>query len=371
QQQQQQYIPYQSHVPPPPQQQPYAGDSPTSTSASSSPNMTRRKSSSSGPSGPIPASKPIGIIRDANGVEWITFEYSRERVKTDYKIRADVGGVDVERGLSDDFKVENCIYPRAHCAPEEYNGNRHGYETECNKIGWQLAWLNPCLRGKRGLIQRAVDSWRNRDPKLRSRRVKRLARMDATTTTHRVIEVAEEGHQWTGECVGETRIKSITPPQQQAPPPPQQLALQQEGNPGWIRTRTSPKSPAGAGASDERRLTGQTKGARVRVKITIEDITLDEIPEPFRAANCVYPSHLRDAHAPNRESEMLYNEIGWKLAWINMRLFADRASFLQRAVDAYRNKVQGEVSTRLMWAGRGGGDGCRGTVGGRGRGRVA
>ncbi|RAL64911.1 hypothetical protein DID88_001504 [Monilinia fructigena] len=54
------------------------------------------------------------------------------------------------------------------------------YETECNTVGWALAELNPCLRGKRGLIQRAVDSWRNsnQDPRLRSRRVRRMAKIN-------------------------------------------------------------------------------------------------------------------------------------------------------------------------------------------------
>jgi hypothetical protein len=64
------------------------------------------------------------------------------------------------------------------------------YETECNTVGWALAELNPCLRGKRGLIQRAVDSWRNsnQDPRLRSRRVRRMAKINNrkanTPSTH-------------------------------------------------------------------------------------------------------------------------------------------------------------------------------------------
>jgi hypothetical protein len=96
----------------------------------------------------------------------------------EYTIRCDVESVVVDT-LSQDFKTENCVYPRACCSKDQYRGNRLVYETECNAVGWALAELNPALRAKRGLIQRAVDSWRNsnQDPRLRSRRVRRQAKM--------------------------------------------------------------------------------------------------------------------------------------------------------------------------------------------------
>ncbi|KAL8822515.1 MAG: hypothetical protein Q9191_006749 [Dirinaria sp. TL-2023a] len=128
--------------------------------------------------GPIPATTPLVVRQDNNGVQWIAFEYSRDRVKMEYTIRCDVENVDHNQ-LSSEFKTDNCVYPRACCNKENYRGNRLQYETECNTVGWALAELNPCLRGKRGLIQRAVDSWRNsnQDPRLRSRRVRRMAKM--------------------------------------------------------------------------------------------------------------------------------------------------------------------------------------------------
>ena len=84
----------------------------------------------------------------------------------EYTIRCDVESVDTN-SLSQEFKSENCVYPRACVPKEQYKGNRLAYETDCNQVGWALAELNPCLRGKRGLIQRAVDSWRNsnQDPR--------------------------------------------------------------------------------------------------------------------------------------------------------------------------------------------------------------
>ncbi|KAK6400536.1 hypothetical protein LTR95_019296, partial [Oleoguttula sp. CCFEE 5521] len=128
--------------------------------------------------GPIPATTPLVVRQDDSGVQWIAFEYSRDRVKMEYQIRCDVESVNVDE-LSQEFKSANCVYPRACCGKDQYKGNRLHYESECNAVGWALAQLNPNLREKRGLIQRAVDSWRNsnQDPRLRSRRVRRQAKI--------------------------------------------------------------------------------------------------------------------------------------------------------------------------------------------------
>jgi hypothetical protein len=158
-------------------QHPTPGPTPTSTGVTPSQNSGPPTGSSAAP-GPIPATTPLVVRQDNNGVQWIAFEYSRDRVKMEYTIRCDVESVDTGN-LAQEFKSENCVYPRA-CVPrDQYKGNRLNYESECNQVGWALAELNPCLRGKRGLIQRAVDSWRNsnQDPRLRSRRVRRQAKM--------------------------------------------------------------------------------------------------------------------------------------------------------------------------------------------------
>lgn len=141
--------------------------------------------------GPIPATTPLVVRQDQNGVQWIAFEYSRDRVKMEYTIRCDVESVNTDE-LTAEFKTENCVYPRACCPKDQYRGNRLQYETECNTVGWALAQLNPPLRGKRGLIQRAVDSWRNsnQDPRLRSRRVRRMAKMN----NRKAVQTPHPGH---------------------------------------------------------------------------------------------------------------------------------------------------------------------------------
>ena len=155
-------------------------NSPTTTVSSGNggryPSGSTAGSSGAAP-GPIPASTPLVVRQDMDGVQWILFEYSKNRSKMEYTIRCDVESVDT-KNLDVSFKQANCIYPRAYCELLEYKGNRYGYENDCNGVGWALAELNHCLREKRGLIQRAVDSWRNSnsDSKLRSRRVRRIAK---------------------------------------------------------------------------------------------------------------------------------------------------------------------------------------------------
>ncbi|CAD6502022.1 BgTH12-02265 [Blumeria graminis f. sp. triticale] len=183
----------------PPQQQPPQSQQSTPQSHPNSTAPMNQNNAQNGPGGPgvnpnaapgpIPATTPLVVRQDNNGVQWIAFEYSRDRVKMEYTIRCDVESINVET-LTPEFKTENCVYPRACCSKDQYRGNRLVYETECNTVGWALAELNPCLRGKRGLIQRAVDSWRNsnQDPRLRSRRVRRMAKISnrkaVQSTTH-------------------------------------------------------------------------------------------------------------------------------------------------------------------------------------------
>ncbi|KAK4074216.1 hypothetical protein Trihar35433_3690 [Trichoderma harzianum] len=149
--------------------------------------------------GPIPATTPLVVRQDGNGVQWIAFEYSRDRVKMEYTIRCDVESVNIDE-LSPEFKQENCVYPRACCPKDQYRGNRLIYETDCNRVGWALAQLNIPLRGKRGLIQRAVDSWRNsnQDPRLRSRRVRRMAKMNSRKQQQQVQGAPHPGAHMSG-----------------------------------------------------------------------------------------------------------------------------------------------------------------------------
>ncbi|RAK98842.1 uncharacterized protein BO80DRAFT_456929 [Aspergillus ibericus CBS 121593] len=486
--------------PTPPQRTMLNPPHPTSTGAPISASAVHHQSSNVGASssaapGPIPATTPLVVRQDSNGVQWIAFEYSRDRVKMEYTIRCDVESVNVDN-LSQEFKTENCVYPRACCSKDQYRGNRLVYETECNAVGWALAELNPALRGKRGLIQRAVDSWRNsnQDPRLRSRRVRRMAKMNkrqgipvqpphmAPSTPvapgvpsasmpapasrpslgplpmgppqlhhHHAQPEGSTGHE---EVSGTTDFTNGT----SRPPAPD--GLPQPGpSPTDIRTAQVfhgyPSYPTPASASggprgpsippllrdsgigslgrhptiatssnrieevddddDERNPSNDAlfgtlpegkrrkfilvddnqRGCRVRVKVMLDQVDMDEIPDSYRLSNSVYPRtyfpvQMRDppgrvlpgnryikdhvgaaddddndesstigkimVPAPQmdgngeiavprlsrgrRKREVILNDLGYRMSWSQSRVFAGRMLFLQRSLDAYRNKMR-------------------------------
>lgn len=117
------------------------------------------------------------VSTDPDGVVWMDFEYKRKKDRFRYRIRIGDLEADVPLGaLLPEFKKQNCIYPHAMVPKEDYVGHRQAYEMTCNDLGWRLAYLNPQIQGQRGLIQRAVDSYRNSssDVSLRSRRARKL-----------------------------------------------------------------------------------------------------------------------------------------------------------------------------------------------------
>ncbi|PYH98509.1 hypothetical protein BO71DRAFT_316347 [Aspergillus ellipticus CBS 707.79] len=445
--------------------------------------------SSSAAPGPIPATTPLVVRQDSNGVQWIAFEYSRDRVKMEYTIRCDVESVNVDN-LSQEFKTENCVYPRACCSKDQYKGNRLVYETECNAVGWALAELNPALRGKRGLIQRAVDSWRNsnQDPRLRSRRVRRMAKISRrqgipaqsshmapstpvapgvptpTMATpvprpslgplsmgppqlhHHHQPEGSAGHEEVSGTTDFTNGTSRPPAPDVLPQPghsPTDLRTAQvfHGYPSYPTSASSsggvrgPSIPplhrdAGIGAlgrhpavatssrieevdddDDERNPSNEAlfgtlpegkrrkfilvddnqRGCRVRVKVMLDQVDMDEIPDSYRMSNSVYPRtyfpvQMRDppgrvlpgnrymkdhgledddenptvgrimVPAPQidgdgeiavprlsrgrRKAEVLLNDLGYRMSWSQSRVFAGRMLFLQRSLDAYRNKMR-------------------------------
>ncbi|KAF3914880.1 hypothetical protein ABW20_dc0106190 [Dactylellina cionopaga] len=451
--------------------------------------------------GPIPATTPLVVRQDNNGVQWIAFEYSRDRIKMEYTIRCDVESVNVDN-LSQEFKQENCVYPRACCPKDQYRGNRLVYETECNTVGWALAELNPPLRGKRGLIQRAVDSWRNsnQDPRLRSRRVRRMAKLNNRKAVHAASQQLNAGspvhagqmplgvktqggmgqpgqgmhdgspiagngdmngmlrpqhyqanspyvgvhpHAHMGAAAGpnsRTPSGHISPanggdytnghhhPHQGTPtsadsmharhayqpyPPaypseptngasmPPSLHDVMDGNLGNPQmgptsttqsTTVSTSAPAAAlstPTTSEQTLFADIpehkrrkfilvddphRGSRVRVRVMLDNVDMDEIPDSYRKSNSVYPRsyYARQMPTPEESSgtivgdtiqiqmmdgsnldvstppptktrkdkEIALNDLGYRMSWSQSRVFAGRTMFLQRALDAYRNKMR-------------------------------
>ncbi|KAE8398983.1 hypothetical protein BDV37DRAFT_275693 [Aspergillus pseudonomiae] len=480
--------------PTPPQRTVLNPPLPAATSGPIPPSGVHHQNSAIGAStsaapGPIPATTPLVVRQDSNGVQWIAFEYSRDRVKMEYTIRCDVESVNVD-SLSQEFKTENCVYPRACCSKDQYRGNRLVYETECNAVGWALAELNPALRGKRGLIQRAVDSWRNsnQDPRLRSRRVRRMAKMNrrqgipAQPPAHMATaspvapgvpsagltapgprpslgplamgppqlhhhhaqpegnasneEVsgaadfangtnrppASDSHPTPGHSPTEIRTAQVfhgfpafPPPiggaRPSIPPLIRDSGIATLGRHPAVATSSSkleeveeddddehnPSNDALFGVFPEGKrrkfilVDDNQRGCRVRVKVMLDQVDMNEIPDSYRMSNCVYPRtyfpvqmknppgrvvpgkrYIKDENdtddeetptvgrilvpAPSidgetevavpklsrarRKKEVLLNDLGYRMSWSQSRVFAGRMLFLQRSLDAYRNKMR-------------------------------
>lgn len=247
----------------------------------------------------LPASTPQVEWRD--GIEWLHFTYSTKGHIQEYCIRVDVDELSLD-DIPEDFKNENCVYPRALGARETYIGNRWEYETAVNEIAWKLVWKNVVvLSGKRGLIQRAVDSYRNRTPENRSRRVMRQ---------EKVI---------TGPPSSSRRRSNTNSEDQSSPriPAPKTLTLQY--------------------------MTKDGEQCKVKIRVDVDSVDLSQVDDEFRRANSIYPLALteRSSYTEGRwEYENACNELAWKLAWLNSQKLAGKRNLLQKAVDAYQARAE-------------------------------
>ncbi|RUS15089.1 hypothetical protein BC937DRAFT_92914 [Endogone sp. FLAS-F59071] len=351
----------------------------------------------------LPASPPVTTHRD--GIEYVTFTYSVKGQNQCYTIRVDVESVSPLDGEPDpippEFKHANCLYPRAYCPPEAYQGNRWHYETECNSLGWRLAWLNAdLLCGKRGLLQRAVDSFRNRYPNMRSRRVVRQEKLLIGTLRRRQSRDQQTigSGQLSAGCDNNQQSSNASSDHLSStddlPPPPPPPLRRPSDTPTVSYTNhplpppstrphhhvaTQAVSPSSVVASQPKYLffdayslgSGITGAAarterpvRLRIRVDLERAPDPEtMDEAFKRANCVFPRAYRtskdgkawwgrkkeelsgssegeggmpEGKLRREEKERVLNEVGWRLAWLNRPKLASRRILLQRAVDIYR-----------------------------------
>lgn len=124
------------------------------------------------------------------------------------------------------------------------------------------------------MIQRAVDSYRNRYPNMRSRRVARQEKLLKGTLRKRKQE-----------------------------------------------TSNIPKT-----------ILIEENGIKYRIRINIESVLLDSIDLEFKKTNCVFPRAMLSTLNPSqrRLDEIRCNEIGWKLASISSVLLSVLTHFYFR-----------------------------------------
>lgn len=282
----------------------------------------------------VTSNDPIAEVKD--GVEWVSFVYSHNRTLKRYSIRTDIQKVALDV-VDDKFKAENCVYPRANLPKETYKGNRWSYETECNDLGWKLAWLNKSeIAGKRGLIQRAVDSYRNRYPSMRSRRVARQEKLLNGTLRKRKNREDDE------ESPATSNTSSIANATTAPNSIHQQVATTLEA--ATVKPAHQPKTIA---------IDDLFTNTRYRIKINVETIALDEISVEFRRQNCPFPRAFNNTDPEQYVGgrarwveDTMCNELCWKLAYLNPRVLAGKKNLLQRALDVYRSKFMPTLQPR-------------------------
>jgi hypothetical protein len=162
-------------------------------------------------------------------------------------------------------------------------------------LGWKLAWLNKEeIAGKRGLIQRAVDSYRNRYPSMRSRRVARQEKLlNGTLRKRKNRDEDDEASNNTANTTKHSIISNL------------ESAI--------VKPVHQPKTIA---------IDDLVTNSRYRIKINVETISLDEITPEFRKQNCPFP---RAVHADPEQyvggrarwvEDTMCNELSWKLVSI-------------------------------------------------------
>ena len=282
----------------------------------------------------LPASTPQVEYRDST--EYLHFTYSTKGHIQEYVIRVDIDDLTLEE-IPEDFRNDNCVYPRALVPRENYIGNRWEYETSVNDLAWKLTWRNPgVLCGKRGLIQRAVDSYRNRTPENRSRRVMRQEKIHATGSG--------------GSLAGRRRLGGSA-------------SLSSSGSLGMLTGSGSGLDEEAAAAAvalhvpGPKTLTIQQAGKdgeqlKVKIRVDVEGVDISQLDSDFRQNNAVYPQALLDpsSYAGGAEGRWEYenacNELAWKLAWLNAQKLAGKRILLQKAVDAYQSRIEAAERAR-------------------------
>jgi hypothetical protein len=253
----------------------------------------------------LPASQPY--TRFIDGEHRLCFKYNTKisdavlssMPKTDLEdnefcIRFDIENVDICK-LNEKFKADNCVYPRANLPFEMYVGNRWEYETECNRLAWAFVSLNPVLLyGKKGLIQRAVDSYRNINKQNRNKKITR-----------------------------DDKFPSDFDKRKHASLPPSSVTI------NWV-----------------------SKGIKKKCKIqvNIDNVNYEKIDEEFKNKYSVFMDDFDDRSfgLSKYESGNKDNELAVKIAFLNVENMSfwnaikalDKTTVLKRAIEAYKAKKE-------------------------------
>ncbi|KAJ2774867.1 hypothetical protein IWQ57_000628 [Coemansia nantahalensis] len=318
---------------------------------------------------------------DGEDTPWLSFVYAQKGKPRRHRIR-----IDIERAplaaIPSSFRNNNCVYPRANCHKMAYTGNRWCYETECNGIGWKLAFLNQeLLATRRGLLQTAVNNYRSIVAGRKSRRIARMEKAERSSTSMpagtrpdwgamspgtegpapidgkrplhladpEVAAAAIEKRARTG--LGPSDASGAQQQQQQPLTPPPTASgdgFVDTAAPQLPRAGSTPSLPSSASAESAKCLLisayVNSKFTRIRVYIDFGSIDAAAVDQQFRHDHAVFPRALNAARARygslqgRWEFEVACNELAWRLAWLNKARLRGRKPLIQKCLDAYRER---------------------------------
>ncbi|KAJ2136057.1 hypothetical protein IW136_004045, partial [Coemansia sp. RSA 678] len=315
------------------------------------------------------ASEPL-VETDGEGTPWLVFVYAQKGKPRRHRIRIDIDRAP-QTAIPQSFQQNNCVYPRANCTRAVYAGNRWSYETECNKLGWKLAFLNQgLLAARRGLLQTAVNSYRSAVAGRKSRRVTRMekaeksqkrgvrdaddeeesgkrARRDVLLTPP-LTAVGESGVMSDGvgdavmsDAVGDAVASDSGAAGGSANAGSSSMPSSSAPGTAPISSTTSTNSPQTAKCL---LITAFVNNKFTRIRISIDLSAASTADSRFKHEHAVFPRAIntprsRYGNLGGRwEYEVTCNELSWRLAWLNKARLRGRKPLIQKCLDAYRER---------------------------------
>ncbi|KAI9140633.1 hypothetical protein BKA69DRAFT_1125542 [Paraphysoderma sedebokerense] len=286
----------------------------------------------------VPESSDAPEIWVLHGTPYMRFEHKNynKRKRVDSKkhvlIRIDIESVGLHQ-ISDEFKHKFALYPKAMVDECEYKGTRYNYESECNYLGWKLAYLNQPLQSQKGLIQQAVEMYRNVNCHLFPKsRPKRYPKSTSTLNGSRVVSQHQNQTPSTGSSTPLTNSSSSNNK-------PEKLILQ----------------------------TNYGSQKQMKLKLDFEKVNLTILDDEFKSRNAVFPrayeyEKIKQLHElftysqyqvipappPNHEFEMTLNQVAWKLTYLNKKVLDGKKAQIQRAVDLYRARFMAPENSKWL-----------------------
>ncbi|KAJ1770812.1 hypothetical protein LPJ74_002875 [Coemansia sp. RSA 1843] len=283
------------------------------------------------------------VETDSNGTPWLGFVYAQKGKPQRYRIRIDIDRAPAT-AIPSSFKQNNCVYPRANCTRANYRGNRWNYETECNALGWKLAFLNQeQLSARRGLLQTAVNNYRTMVAGRKSRRITRMEKAERTQASGSSASVGTSSS-------AKKRPLSLDEPSLERADITESASDKRPKPNSAPKTPLSPapSSPLPSQASQSAKcltLSAYVNGkfSRIRINVDIGSMGDAAVDTRFKRDHAVFPRAL---DAPRTrygvllqgrwEFEHTCNELAWRLAWLNKTRLRGRKLLVQRCIDAYR-----------------------------------